>query len=144
MPKSPDSMSVADATMALLLLSEWTPPEGVMVTVSCSRLADAPDRRAVQVTMSANGDDVCVVTVSTVPEAHHLATLTKVAGELLLAAWDEPACVGLGPGPLTPLGEKIVGGLAEFRDNLDCPRGPLNLKAAPHPVYDTSKMGFDS
>ena len=52
MPPHPDSMDAHFALQAVLVLAEWTPPDGVMATVSCSVSPDSPDRRRVNVTLS--------------------------------------------------------------------------------------------
>jgi hypothetical protein len=95
----PDSMFVRDALRAVLVLAEWTPPLGVVAIVSCSVSPDFPDMRRVSVTLSASESNVCLITVLGMPDEESLDALTKAARMVLASAWDEPACVGIGPAP---------------------------------------------
>ncbi len=137
MPRKHDTMSIADATVTLLLLAEWTPPEGLTVTVSCSCHPETPGKRAVNVVLSAVEDQFCVINVAGVPNGDALEALTQAGRLLLEAAWDQTACdsFGLAPGqdeiPVTVPGD------------LQAPGGPLNLRSTPHPLYDTTGFGRD-
>ena len=137
MPRKPDTMSIPDATMTLLLLAEWTPPEGLTVTISSSCSPETPGGRVVNVILSAVEDQFCVINVGGVPDADAFAALTKAARLVLEAAWDQPACHGLGPAP--DRGETRVAVPA----GLMAPGGPLDLRSTPHPVYDTTRFGRD-
>lgn len=94
-----ETLSKRDAMIALQVLAEWSPPDGVMVTVHCVRFHDQPGRRGVKVGLSAVKGRVCLVTIRTVPDLSDLDILTESARLLLQAAWDEPACIGIGPEP---------------------------------------------
>jgi hypothetical protein len=93
-------MTVADALQCVLVLAEWTPPEGVLANVACSAAPGVHDGRRVTVTMSAFEGCVAVLDVESLPEPSDLDALTAIGHELLRRAWDEPACEGIGPGPI--------------------------------------------
>lgn len=137
MPRKAETMSIADATMTMLLLAEWIPPEGLTVTISTSSSPGALCRRVVNVILSAIEDQFCVINVGGVPDADALDALTRAAWLVLQAAWDQPACLGLGPAPEP--GEWAVTVPAD----LMAPGGPLNLRSTPHPIYDTTRFGRD-
>ena len=137
MPEKPDTMSIADATMTLLLLAEWTPPAGLTVTVSSSCRPERPGGRVVNVVLSAVEHQFCVINVGRVPDADAFDALTKAARLVLDAAWEQPACLGLGPAPEP--GETPVAIPLEFL----APGGPLDLRSSPHPIYDTGRFGRD-
>jgi hypothetical protein len=121
--QQPPPMTVADAAATLLILAEWSPPEGVDATVTL-RLAPDGGRHVVTCLSAVRGRE-CLVLFDDVPDHASLESLTAVAGQLLQSAWDEPACVGIGPGPVRP------------------PEGPLELRSGPHPLYDTKGFGRD-
>lgn len=138
MPEKPDTMSIADATMTLLLLAEWTPPAGLTVTVSSSCCPERPGGRVVSVVLSAVEHQFCVINVGRVPDADAFNALTEAARLVLEAAWEQPACLGLGPAPGP--GENPVALTPGFL----APGGLLNLRSSPHPVYDTGRFGRDA
>jgi len=131
-------MSIPDATMTLLLLAEWTPPEGLTVTVSSSCHPDTPEGRVVNVVLSAVEDQFCVINVGVVPNADALDALTQAARLLLEAAWDQPACLSLGLD--SDQGETPV----TVPVDLLAPGGLLNLQSALHPLFDTTGFGRDN
>ena len=137
MPQKSDTMSIPDATMTLLLLAEWAPPEGLTVTVSSSCHPDTPGIRVVNVVLSAVEDQFCVINVGGVPNADAFDALTKAGRLLLEAAWDQQACLSLstahnqGETPVT-VGADVM-----------APGGPLNLRSTPHALFDTTRFGRD-
>ena len=130
-------MSIADATITLLLLAEWTPPAGLTVTVSSSCRPDRPGGRVVNVVLSALEDQFCVINVGGIPDADALDSLTKAARLVLEAAWDQPACLRLGPAP-----DRCETSVTVPLELL-APGGPLDLRSSPHPIYDTTRYGRD-
>jgi hypothetical protein len=138
MPEKLDAMSIADATMTLLLLAKWTPPSGLTVTVSSSCRPERPGGRVVNVVISAVEHQFCVINVGRVPDADALDALTKAARLVLDAAWEQPACLGLGPAHEP--GESSVAIPLEFFT----PGGPLDLSSSPHPIFDTGRFGRDA
>ena len=137
MPRKPDTMSIPDATMTLLLLAEWNPPEGLTVTISSSCSPETPGGRVVNVILSAVEDQFCVINVGGVPNADALAALSRAARLVLQAAWDQPACLILGPAPHGgETSPNVPAGLM-------APGGPLDLRYTPHPIYDTTRFGRD-
>lgn len=92
-----DSMPLHLALQSVLVLAAWDPPEGVCATVSCSASPDHPSLRRVNVSLSASESSLCVIAVTGLPEPLDLDALTEAANQILRDAWDEPACVALGP-----------------------------------------------
>ncbi|MEJ7638502.1 MAG: hypothetical protein WKF75_11150 [Singulisphaera sp.] len=121
-------MSIPDATMTMLLLAEWTPPQGLTVTISSSCSPDRPGGRVVNVVLSAVEGQYCVINVGGVPNADAFDALTRAARLVLEAAWDQPACLRLGPAP--DRGETSDTVPAGFI----APGGPLALRSTPHPI----------
>lgn len=137
MPQKSDTMSIPDATMALLLLAEWSPPEGLTVTISSSCHPDTPEARVVNVVLSAVDDQFCVINVGGVPNADALDALTQAGRLLLEAGWDQQACLSLG----TALDQGET--QATVRADVMAPGGPLNLRSTPHALFDTTQFGRD-
>jgi hypothetical protein len=121
--QQPPPMTVADAAASLLILAEWSPPEGVGATVTM--YLDADGSRMIVVTLVAVKGREFRLLIGDVADRATLEALTDFARHILQAAWDEPACAGIGPGPVRP------------------PEGPLELRSGPHPLLDTTKMGRD-
>lgn len=81
----PTPMSTEDALKCVLVLAEWTPPEGLTVTVSVASFPGNRSQRVVNVVMSFTPEDLCVVNVQGPIDPNSLETLNEV-GRLMVEA----------------------------------------------------------
>lgn len=84
-----DAMSFSDAGATMLLLLDWSPPEGLTVTVSGTSVPGRNAESVVHVVLSARPDQMCVINVGKVPDEAAMVVLTQIGHLLLAAATDE-------------------------------------------------------